>query len=72
MFAYEIFFSGAHTCNAHVVAMEGVRQAVSHHGVLQGGIAHLDTCSHVQGVRSLLVEPGNKHFLSRIINLHLL
>lgn len=52
----------AHTCNAHVVAMEGVRQAVSHHGVLQGGIAHLHACSHVQGVGSLLVEPGNKHF----------
>lgn len=51
--------------------MEGVRQAVSHHGVLQGGIAHLHTCSHVQGVRSLWVEPGDKHVLSKIITRHL-
>lgn len=42
-----------HTCHAHVVAMEGVCQAISHHGVLQGDIAHLHTCSHLQCVRSL-------------------
>lgn len=46
-------FSAMHTCDAHVVAMEGVCQAVSHHGVLQGGVAHFHTCSHVQRVRSL-------------------
>lgn len=42
-----------HTCDAHVVAMEGVRQAVSHHGVLQGGVAHLHPGPHLQRVRSL-------------------
>lgn len=46
-------FLAMHTCDAHVVAMEGVCQAVSHHGVLQGGVSHLHTCSHLHGVRSL-------------------
>lgn len=40
--------------------MEGVRQAVSQHGVLQGGVAHPHTGSHVQHVRSLWVGAGNK------------
>lgn len=41
------------TSDAHVVVMKGIRQAVGHHGVLQGGVAHLHAGPHVQGVRSL-------------------
>lgn len=50
------FFYFVPTRDAHVVVMKGVRQAIGHHGVLQGGVAHLHTCSHVQGVRSLCAE----------------
>ncbi|TNN64475.1 hypothetical protein EYF80_025326 [Liparis tanakae] len=37
-----------HTCDAHVVAVEGVRQAVGHDGVLQGGVAHPHADPHWQ------------------------
>lgn len=42
-----------YTCNSHMVAMEGIRQAICNHGVLQWGVTHLHPCSHVQRVRSL-------------------
>lgn len=31
------------TCDAHVVAVKGVGQAVGHHGVLQRSVAHFHT-----------------------------
>lgn len=42
-----------HTRDPHVIAMEGISQAISDHGVIQRGIPHFHPGSHVQSVRSL-------------------
>lgn len=41
------------TCDAHVVPMESIRQAISHHGVLHGGVSHLHAHTHLYSVGSL-------------------
>lgn len=50
--------------------MKGVRQTVGHHGVLQGGVAHLHARSHVHGVRRLCVH--NSSLPARSLRVHTL
>lgn len=52
------------TCDSHVVAVEDVRQAIGYHGVLQGGVAHLHSCSHMHCMRSLSIQRRNKQLFS--------
>ena len=48
------------TCDAHVVPMEGIRQAISHHGVLHGGVSHLHARTHLYSVGSLIGGEGSE------------